>query len=174
MKRATIGALFFVAGVAIAQAQALSGVVTSQAEGAMEGVIIGAKRAGSSMTVSVVSDKQGRYSFPAERLEPGNYTLRVRATGYMLESANAIAIGAQKNVVSDLRLRKASVDETASQLSNSEWLMSGPVPASRKIPSAAAITVTPTSASCVRNSRPTRRWQPLSVCRVIRRPPSRI
>ena len=128
LKRATIGALFFVAGVAIAQAQAqaLSGVVTSQAEGAMEGVIIGAKRAGSSMTVSVVSDKQGRYSFPAERLEPGNYTLRVRATGYMLESANAIAIGAQKNVVSDLRLRKASVDETASQLSNSEWLMSWP------------------------------------------------
>ena len=124
LMRAVAGALFFLAGAA--QAQALSGSVTSQAEGAMEGVIVGAKRAGSTMTVSVVSDKQGRYSFPAERLEPGNYTLRIRATGYMLEIANTITIGAQKNAVADLRLRKASVDETASQMSNSEWLMSWP------------------------------------------------
>jgi streptogramin lyase len=92
----------------------------------MEGVIVGAKRAGSTMTVSVVSDKQGRYAFPAGRLEPGDYTLRIRATGYMLESANAVTIGAQKNAVADLRLRTATVDETASQLSNSEWLMSWP------------------------------------------------
>ena len=122
LKRAIAGALFFFAGAAFAQANALSGTVTSQAEGAMEGVIVGAKRAGSTMTVSVVSDKQGRYAFPADRLEPGNYTLRVRATGYMLESANAVTIGAQKNALADLRLRKATVDETASQLSNSEWL----------------------------------------------------
>ena len=81
LKRAIAGALFFFAGAAFAQANALSGTVTSQAEGAMEGVIVGAKRAGSTMTVSVVSDKQGRYAFPAERLEPGSYTLRVRATG---------------------------------------------------------------------------------------------
>ena len=126
LKRAVAGALFCFAGAAFAQASALSGTVTSQAEGAMEGVIVGAKRAGSTMTVSVVSDKQGRYAFPADRLEPGNYTLRVRATGYMLESANAVMIGTQKNAVADLRLRKATVDETASQLSNSEWLMSWP------------------------------------------------
>jgi len=126
LMRAAVGALFFLAGAALAQSQALSGSVSSQAEGSMEGVIVGAKRAGSNMNVSVVSDKQGRYSFPAERLEPGNYTLRIRATGYMLESANAVTIGAQKNAVADLRLRKASIDETASQLSNSEWLMSWP------------------------------------------------
>ena len=126
LKRAAAGALFCFAGAAFAQATALSGTVTSQAEGAMEGVIVGAKRAGSTMTVSVVSDKQGRYAFPADRLEPGNYTLRVRATGYMLESANAVTVGAQKNALADLRLRKATVDETASQLSNSEWLMSWP------------------------------------------------
>ena len=89
LKRAAAGALFCFAGAAFAQASALSGTVTSQAEGAMEGVIVGAKRAGSTMTVSVVSDKQGRYAFPADRLEPGNYTLRVRdlATGHDLPLA---------------------------------------------------------------------------------------
>ncbi len=45
---------------------ALTGKVTSQAEGAMEGVIVGAKKEGSTMTTWVVSDAQGQYSFPRE------------------------------------------------------------------------------------------------------------
>ena len=49
---------------------ALTGQVTSEAEGAMEGVVVSAKKAGSIVTVSVVTDAQGRYSFPANRLEP--------------------------------------------------------------------------------------------------------
>ena len=51
-----------------AQAQgtaALSGVVSSKEEGPMEGVVVSARRAGSNFTVSVVSDAQGKYSFPA-------------------------------------------------------------------------------------------------------------
>ena len=43
---------------------ALTGQVTSEAEGAMEGVVVSAKKAGSIVTVSVVTDAQGRYSFP--------------------------------------------------------------------------------------------------------------
>ncbi len=104
----------------------LSGRVTSQAEGAMEGVVVSAKRAGSTITVSVVSDREGRYSFPASRLEPGQYALRIRATGYTLDSAGAVDIGPAKGATADIRLRKATVDETAAQLSNSEWLMSWP------------------------------------------------
>jgi len=49
-------------------AAALTGVVTSDAEGAMEGVVISAKKAGSTVTVSVMSDAQGHYRFPANRL----------------------------------------------------------------------------------------------------------
>src|SRR5215831_5561918 len=64
--------------------EALSGKVASQQEGAMEGVLVSAKRAGSTMTVTVVSDGQGRYSFPRERLTPGNYSVRIRAVGYEL------------------------------------------------------------------------------------------
>ena len=55
---------------------ALTGHVTSEAEGAMEGVVVSAKKAGSTVTVSVVSDAQGRYSFPANRLSAGKYSLR--------------------------------------------------------------------------------------------------
>src|SRR5437773_8519992 len=40
---------------------ALTGQVTSAEEGPMEGVIVSAKKAGSTITVSVVSDEQGRY-----------------------------------------------------------------------------------------------------------------
>lgn len=125
---AAIG-LFFL-GLTSIQAQtpsaALAGRVSSQEEGAMEGVIVRAKKTGSTIAVSVVSDAQGRYSFPANRLDAGQYALSIRATGYMLEGPASVNIGAQKNAAADLKLRKATVDETASQLSNSEWLMSWP------------------------------------------------
>src|ERR1700746_2731678 len=75
------------AGLVAAQAApppALTGKVTSQAEGAMEGVIIGAKKAGSTITTWVVSDAQGHYAFPRARLEPGKYAISTRAVGYEL------------------------------------------------------------------------------------------
>ena len=51
-------------------AAALSGQVTSAEEGAMEGVLVSAKKTGSTITITVVSDAQGHYSFPASKLEP--------------------------------------------------------------------------------------------------------
>src|SRR5437763_11575718 len=66
---------------------ALAGNVTSQEEGAMEGVLVSAKRAGSTITVTVVSNAQGQYSFPRDRLEPGKYSVAMRAVGYELPSA---------------------------------------------------------------------------------------
>ncbi len=39
----------------------------------MEGVLVTAKKAGSTIATTVVTDKDGRYSFPASRLEPGDY-----------------------------------------------------------------------------------------------------
>ena len=65
--------------VAAAQADALTGTVTSAEEGAMEGVLVSAKREGSNKTITVVSDEKGRYRFPAARLEPGKYTITIRA-----------------------------------------------------------------------------------------------
>ncbi len=48
-------------------AAALAGQVASTEEGPMEGVIVSAKKDGSTITVSVLSNAQGRYSFPAAR-----------------------------------------------------------------------------------------------------------
>ena len=78
------------AGSVVAQTQApprSPAKVTSQEEGAMEGVLVSAKRAGSTMTVTVVSNAQGQYSFPRDRLEPGKYSVTIRAVGYELPAA---------------------------------------------------------------------------------------
>src|SRR5438105_13524490 len=84
--RATLLGLAF-AGLVMAEipsASGLTGKVTSQSEGAMEGVIVGAKKAGSTIATWVVSDAQGQYTFPRERLQPGKYAISVRAAGYEL------------------------------------------------------------------------------------------
>ena len=53
----------------------------------MEGVLVSAKKQGSTITVTVVSDAKGEYAFPASRLEPGAYRLTVRASGYALDGS---------------------------------------------------------------------------------------
>src|SRR5277367_397948 len=68
-----------------AASPSLSGQVTSQEEGAMEGVLVSAKKDGGTITLTVVSDEQGRYQFPAGRLDAGHYALRIRAGGYDLD-----------------------------------------------------------------------------------------
>jgi streptogramin lyase len=106
-------------------AAALTGQVTSAEEGPMEGVLVSAKKAGSTQTVTVVSDAQGRYRFPQARLEAGRYAIRVRAIGYDLDGPDAVAaIVAQKTTTADLKLRKTT--DLASQLTNAEWLASFP------------------------------------------------
>ena len=64
----------------------LTGQVSSAEEGAMEGVLVSARRTGSAITVTVVTDDKGRFGFPADRLEPGPYRLTVRAAGYVLDA----------------------------------------------------------------------------------------
>ncbi|MEI8033973.1 MAG: carboxypeptidase regulatory-like domain-containing protein [Betaproteobacteria bacterium] len=127
---ASIAVILFLQGLGSAQAQttgaALSGLVSSLDGEPMEGVLVSAKRAGAIITTTVVTDPQGRYEFPSARLEPGKYTMRIRAVGYALENPAAVEIQPQKSTSVDLKLRKASTDEMATQLTNSEWLMSIP------------------------------------------------
>src|SRR5215813_2179901 len=120
--------LLVIGGLVAAQSPspaALSGKVGSQAEGAMEGVIVGAKKAGSTITTWVVSNSQGQYSFPQDRMEPGQYAISIRVVGYELPktSVEVTAQGAHL----DLQLHKVtSNSKLATQLSNGEWLMSVP------------------------------------------------
>src|SRR5271165_1579306 len=83
------------------QTEALNGKVTSQEEGAMEGVVVSARKDGSTITVSVISDKQGHFAFPANRLEPGRYTLAIRAVGYDLDGPGSADVAAHKTTTAD-------------------------------------------------------------------------
>jgi len=104
-------------------APALTGKVTAE-QGALEGVLVSAKKSGSTITITVVSDKDGRYAFPAARLEPGQYSLRIRAIGYDLDHSSPVTVAADKTATADLTLRKT--EDLASQMSNAEWLASMP------------------------------------------------
>src|SRR5712691_9115047 len=103
---------------------ALSGKITSAEEGAMEGVLVSAKKAGSTITITVVSDARGHYRFPAGKLELGSYALRIRAVGYDLDGPGTADVAANKPATLDLKLKKTS--DLAAQLSNGEWMASVP------------------------------------------------
>ena len=90
----------------------------------MEGVLVSASKMGSTVTVTVVTDKDGRFSFPASKLAPGQYSMGVRAVGYDLDAPKAIEINEQKTTSLDLQLRKT--EDLAAQLSNGEWMASIP------------------------------------------------
>ena len=104
-------------------ATTLSGQVTSAKEGAMEGVLVTAKKDGASVAVTVISDEKGHYAFPADRLEPGHYSIKIRALGYVLDGPRAIDVTAN-GATADVKLREAL--NLAPQLTNADWLNSAP------------------------------------------------
>jgi virginiamycin B lyase len=111
---------------------ALSGRVTSAQEGAMEGVLVSAKRDGSPLTITVVTDATGHYGFPVDRLAPGHYTLTIRAAGYELARPAAADVETEQPAAADLAL--APVADISSQLTSTEWFISMPGTAEQKRP----------------------------------------
>jgi len=103
---------------------ALSGVISSEREGEMEGVVVSARRDGSNFTVSVVSDNTGTYSFPRTHLDPGSYVITTRAVGYDLTDIDSITVISGHPTTVDLQLQEAS--DLSAQLSSREWAMSMP------------------------------------------------
>jgi imidazolonepropionase-like amidohydrolase/streptogramin lyase len=103
---------------------ALSGQVTSAEEGPMEGVLVSARKSASTVTTTVVSDREGRYRFPESRLEPGEYAVSIRAAGYDLERAATATVTRQKMATLDLKLQKTR--NLAAQLTNADWFASFP------------------------------------------------
>src|SRR5690242_12203846 len=103
---------------------ALTGQVSSQDEGAMEGVLVRAKKDQGNMNITVVSDAQRHFSFPASKLDAGKYTLSIRAIGYELQGPRTIELTAGKTASADLKLTKAK--SVSQQMTNGEWIMSVP------------------------------------------------
>jgi virginiamycin B lyase len=114
-----------------AKGEALTGIVSSDAEGKMEGVVVTAKKPGSIVEVSVTTDAQGRYSFPDNRLDPGDYTLSIRAVGYDIVAPARASVQSGKMATSDITLKPTK--NLASQLTNAEWMMSVPGPDDMKV-----------------------------------------
>jgi virginiamycin B lyase len=110
---------------------ALTGTVSSAQEGVMEGVLVSAKKRNSTITVTVVSDHDGHFAFPASRLPPGHYAIAVRAIGYELDGSTEADVSEETAPI-DLHLR--STRDLAAQLTNAEWLASFPGSADDKRP----------------------------------------
>src|SRR5258708_7307242 len=104
---------------------ALTGIVGSDAEARMEGVVVSAKRVGGKITISVLSDREGLYSFPADRLAAGEYEVRVRVTGYQPANSNTVVTVKDKGA-NELNIKLIKTQDLAAQLTSAEWMMSVP------------------------------------------------
>jgi streptogramin lyase len=114
-----------------ASAAALSGMISSQADGPMEGVLIGAKRTGSTISTWVVSNAQGQYTFPRDRMEPGRYAISIRAVGYEIPATSVDVTAPPARL--DLQLTKITRPmKIATQMSNGELIMSATGTAAQK------------------------------------------
>ena len=129
-------AQLLLAGTGFAQAKpsaaALSGQVTSKEEGPMEGVLVTAKKDDTTIAVTVSTDAEGRYIFPALKLDAGRYAIRVRAVGYDLEGPSTVDISEKGHAQADLKLRPTK--NLPIQLTNAEWLNSMPGTPEQKAP----------------------------------------
>jgi streptogramin lyase len=117
------------AGVSVGRADtqgpaAITGQVTSAAEGAMEGVVVTAHEKSSIVSVSVTTDAKGHYSFAEHQLPPGHYDLAIRAAGYNLAAPASADVAAESTAKIDLKL--APTKNLAGQLTDAEWMVSMP------------------------------------------------
>jgi streptogramin lyase len=90
----------------------------------MEGVVVSARKDGATITVSVVTNREGKYSFPGAKLGPGHYRLSIRAGGYELDSPTAVDLSESQPATAEIKLR--ATNNIASQLTDGEWLASVP------------------------------------------------
>jgi virginiamycin B lyase len=103
---------------------ALTGLVISDEEGPMEGVVVTARAEGSPISISVVTDDKGRYNFPVSKLPDGDYGLKIRAIGY--EMVGPTGIDVRSGVTANAIVKLRPTRDLAAQLSNAEWMASMP------------------------------------------------
>jgi virginiamycin B lyase len=102
----------------------LAGRVISEVERPMEGVLVRAKGEGKTISITVVTDHEGRYTFPAGRLTPGKFNIDIRAVGYDLARPVSVEVATDVTARADLKLVRTKY--LVPQLTSSEWLLSVP------------------------------------------------
>src|SRR6266446_1506173 len=95
---------------AFADAATISGTVTGPDGAPLRAAFVQARHAGLKMTVSVLSDNQGKYV--VENLPAGDYRLAIRAIGYKADARSGLTLTADQNVAQDFALQTAMIDWT--------------------------------------------------------------
>jgi len=105
---ARLGALGFVLFAAsVADAATITGTVTGPEGAPFRAAFVQARHAGLKMTVSVLSDNQGKYV--VENLPAGEYRLQIRAIGYKAEAQSGVKLAADQRATFDFALQKTMV-----------------------------------------------------------------
>lgn len=100
----------------------LSGQVSSENEEPLEGVLVRAKREGTNMALTVVSDAQGQYRFP--KLAPGRYAVEIARADGLEPSREMTDIQDGRANRVDFTLGPAK--EMDQQITSVDWLRSLP------------------------------------------------
>src|SRR5713226_511921 len=91
----------------LAHAATVTGNVKGPDGSPFEGAFVQAINAKTHISVSVLSDKQGRYR--VENLPSGEYQVRVRAVGFTTEPHSAVNLTADQNVSFEFALKQGTV-----------------------------------------------------------------
>src|SRR5260370_27272963 len=105
-------ALFGILGLAIfaspfAEAATITGTVTGPDGAPFRAAFVQARHAGLKMTVSVLSDNQGKYV--VENLPAGEYRLQIRAIGYKADAKSGVKLAADDKISQDFALQTGMV-----------------------------------------------------------------
>ena len=100
-----LGLVIFCAAFAYGAADAtISGVVKDPAGAPFRGAFVHAQNVQSKITVNVMSDNQGRYRI--QNLPPGEYQVRVTATGYAADPRTGVKLAAGDTSSLDFALQQ--------------------------------------------------------------------
>src|SRR5258708_6814718 len=93
-----------------ADAATITGTVVGPDGAPFRAAFVQAGHAGLKMTVSVLSDNQGRYA--VENLPAGDYQLSIRAIGYKADAKSGLKLTADQRMSQDFALQSGMVDWT--------------------------------------------------------------
>src|SRR5882757_1332304 len=99
--------ILVVAFSSLVQAATVTGNVKAPDTTPFEGAFVQAINAKTHISVSVLTDKQGRYR--VENLPAGEYQVRVRAVGFTTDPRSAVNLTADQNISFDFALQKGTV-----------------------------------------------------------------
>src|ERR1700693_3556540 len=93
-----------VATASPAQAATVAGTVSGPDGAPFRAAFVQARNAKTKITVSVLSDNQGRYR--AENLQAGDYRISIRAPGFKADPKSGLAVAADGDATQDFKLQK--------------------------------------------------------------------